>query len=875
MDNQQQLESRIAEWRKQLRKHAHLEDGVVSELEDHLRQSIDRKMEAGQSAGSAFHDAVVELGSMSAIDREEEVARSRRSGNALALLGNYVLVALRNIRRRKLIASINVLGLTIAVAVSLLLGTYAFDIITYDQFHENASNIHFLYRTRPTPEGGQLDVSDTWPPLAEEVQKAFPAVEDICRISFAGRTTLRVSGKEFQERAAFSEQGLFNMFSFPLEKGNRERVFENPRSVVLSKEVARRLFGDADPVGQTIEIDLNSPVSYEVTGVLGTIPFNSSFQFDVIINLESRKQRWLETGAYGWEDSFMLSFVELRDGYDPAQLRGQLHTIVDKFVVPSERGTLELLPLASYYAFNTGRQQYGYFLGALAAGLLLIAFFNFANLNAAQSLTRSKEVAVRKTFGAGRNDLVLQFTGETILLLSIGCLLGIGLAFFLLPHFIDLFGQQMTLSFLINPLTAAVVLALVIVLGVLAGVYPTLRMARIQAGTANRGNTPQGKRGFNPKNALVTCQFAIAVMMVSAVLIVYQQISFMKGADMNFDPDNLVVINGRSADGDEGQQRWAAFRNSLEALAGVQSVSASNSVPGRYSGSFTLVQADDARHRPPLDWRYVNVDDQYFSTLGIDMMQGRNFDRGLASDVRKVIINEAALKQLGWASVEGRKLMFPDTDDGLDVIGVVKDFNYQSLATAVQPVMHVFRGHDSDRYSLLLVRLQPGSISETIDAIENEWNQYDASHPITYSFLDQDFQTLYENEERMGTMTLYATFVAIVIAVLGILGLASFTVVERMKEMAIRKVLGASVGQLLTILLRQSTLLLLISLAVAIPLNYYVMSDWLEDFAFRIDIGLLVYVLAATLVMITSWLVLGGFALKSLKTNPAKTLRSE
>ncbi|WP_416865068.1 MAG: ABC transporter permease [Imperialibacter sp.] len=875
MDNQQLIERHITQWRQQLRKQKNLEDGVIAELEDHLRQSIERLQTQGSSAEEACKKAIEELGTPADISEEEHSVQFRYNGSYWPLLGSYFLIALRNIRHRKFIASINVLGLTLGVAVSLLLGVYAYDIITYDQFHENTEDIYFLYRTRLTPEGGKMDVSDTWAPLAEEVQKAFPSVSSIGRFVFAGETTIRHGEQEYSEGVTFSEQGMFDMFSFPMLHGDKGRVFENPRSVVISSEVAKRIFGDEDPLGKTIEVAFNEPITYEVTGVLDKIPFNSSFDFDIVINLESRRQQWTELGYFGWDASFMFSFIQLRNGQNPKALVEQFPQLVEKFVTPSERGTLELMPLADYYDFNTGQQQYGYFLGYISIGLLLIAFFNFANLNAAQSLGRFKEVAVRKTFGAGGKDLVLQFTGETTFLFAVGSILGIALAFILLPYFIDLFGQQMSLAFLFEPLPLVSLLAGIIGLGLIAGIYPTLTLSKLKAGEVMHGSTSLKRSGFDPKNILVTCQFAIAVMLVSAVLIMYQQINFMKTADMNFDPDNVLIINARSGEGEENEQRWAAFRNSLEAVPGVKSVSASNSAPGRYRGSFVLVQSEDARDRAPLDWRFVGVDDKYFSTMDIEFVEGRDFDIDMRSDQRKSVINQAAMKQLGWASVEGHKLMFPDSDEGFEVIGVVKDFNFSSLANAVEPVIHVFRGRNSNRYNMLLVRLNAVGLSETMAQIEDAWKGFEANHPIDYTFVDQQFQNLYETEERIGSMTLYATFMAILVAVLGILGLASFTVAQRMKEMAIRKVLGASVKQLLMILLKQTTLLLLASLLIAVPLNYYVMNDWLEGFAFRINLGPFAYLLAAGIVMVTSWVVLGSYALKSLKTNPASTLRSE
>ncbi len=874
MDNEiEKLEKLIVSWRKKLRKQDHLEDGVIEELEDHLRQSVEKYCADGLNVEDAFEKAISELGSPYDIDREEQYNRQRGNNSPFPLLSNYLLIALRRLKQKKLIASINVLGLTIGVAVSLLLGVYSYDIITYDRFHENSEDIYFLYRTRSTPEGGQMDVSDTWPMLAEEVQNAFPSVKNIGRFVFAGQTRIRYGDDEFTEEVTYSEQGMLDMFSFDFVLGDKSTAFQQPRSVVISGEVASRIFGDENPIGKTIQLQLNDPIDYEVTGVLDRVPFNSSFQFDVIVNLESRRQVWTDLGYFGWSASFMWSFIQLQPGQNYEELETQFPQIVKQFVTPSEQGTLELMPLVEYYDFNTNQQQYGYFLGYISIGLLLIAFFNFANLNTAQSLVRIKEVAIRKVFGAGKKDLILQFIGETTLLFSAGCLLGITLAFVLLPHFVDLFGQQMALNFLYEPLNASLIILIMIFLGIIAGLYPTFTLSRHGAGDAMHGNYSHSKNRFDPKNILIICQFTIAIILVSAVLIMYQQINYMKEADMKFDPDNLMIIDAQA--GEDDQSRIDAFRNSLESLSGVVSVSATSSVPGRYRGSYVLVQSDDARDKPPLDWRFVDVDDKYFSSLEIEFIEGRDFDVQMASDERKSVINEAALRQLGWTSVEGRKLLFPDSDEGFDVIGVVKDFNYQSLVNTVEPVIHTFRGHNSPRYNMLAVKLNGSNLSETIGMIDDAWNEFEPNRPMEYTFLDETFKSLYETEERIGSMTFYATTIAIIVAILGILGLASFSVIERMKEMAIRKVLGASVRQLLMLLLKRTTLLLTIALVIAIPVNYFLMNDWLADFAHRIEVNFMVYVLATLIVMITSWLVLGTYALKSVKTNPSKTLRSE
>lgn len=869
------LERLISTWKRQLRKQDYLEDGVIEELEDHLREGLERLLTDGINEEEAFEKAVSELGTPSELSSQEGAAQFKYSQSPWPLFASYFFIALRNIRKKKLISTINVLGLSIGVAVTILLGTYSWNIITYDQFHENSEDIYFLYRTRVLPEGGNLDVSDTWPPMAEEIQNAFPTVQSIARFVFWGDTRIKYGDKELTRELSMAEQSTFDVFTFPLIQGNQEHVFDNSNSIVITQEVAKALFGDEDPMGKTVEIMMGESTPFEVTGVFEKIPFNSSIEFEVLVNMDFRKTAWKEAGYWTWNASFMWSFVRLEPGETEANLEAQFPPLVEKFVLPSERGTFELLPIANYYDFNTQQQEYGYLLGYIAIGLLLIAFFNFTNLNAAQSLTRNKEVSLRRVFGAGKNNLIQQLIGETVFLFLFSALIGIGLAFLLLPYFIDLFEQQMSLNFMFDPLIALVILLFFLTLGLLAGAYPTIRLSKLKAGDAIRGNRSGTRRGFDPKNILVTIQFSIAIILLSAVTIMYQQIDFMKTTGKHFNPDNLLTIQAAQGGGEDSPQRLESFQNAVASITGVESVSATGSVPGRYWPSYVLILSADARNKPPFDWLFSSVDANYFPTLETEFVEGRNFDPSLGSEEGKVIINEAAYEQLGWTSLEGKKLTFPDSEIEMEVVGVVKDFNFESLTERVAPVVHRYRGRASDRYGMLMVRLNGGSIRETLGQIEEAWANYETNQPFEYNFIDESFAEAYENEERISTMTGYSAMIAIAVAILGILGLASFTVIERMKEMAIRKVLGASIQQLLFILLKQTTLLMLIGLAVAVPINYYFMEDWLADFPFRIELNFLVYVLATVIVMASSWLVLGSYTLKMVKANPSQTLRDE
>ncbi len=869
------LERQISSWKRQLRKQDYLEDGVIEELEDHLREGLERRLTEGMAEETAFDKAVSELGTPVELSRQEGAAQFKYSRSPWPLFVSYFYIALRNIRKKKLISTINVLGLSISVAVTMLLGTYSWNIITYDQYHENSEDIYFLYRTRPLPEGGNLDVSDTWPPMAEEVQNAFPTVKSIARFVFWGDTRIKYGEKELTREMSMGEQGTFDVFSFPLIKGNQDHVFDNPNSIVINQEVAAALFGDEDPMGKTVELMMGEPTSFEVTGVFEKIPFNSSLDLEVLVNMDFRKTLWKERGYWAWNASFMWSFVRLEPGETEENLEAQFPPLVEKFVGEAERGTFELLPIAEYYDYNTQQQEYGYLLGYIAIGLLLIAFFNFTNLNAAQSLTRNKEVSLRKVFGAGKHNLIQQLIGETIFLFLFSSLVGIGLAFLLLPYFIDLFEQQMSLGYLFEPTTAIVILLGILALGLLAGAYPTIRLSRLRAGDAIRGNRAGTRRGFDPKNILVITQFSIAIILLSAVTIMYQQIDFMKTTNKHFNPDNLLTIQAAQGGGEDSPQRLESFQNAVSAITGVESVSATGSVPGRYLPSYVLIQSADAKNKPPFDWLFTSVDANYFPALETEFVEGRNFDPSLGSEEGTVIINEAAYQQLGWASLEGKKLTFPNSETGMEVVGVVRDFNYESLTQKVAPVVHVYRGRAHERYGMLMIRLNGGSIGETLAQIEEAWGNYESNQPFDYSFIDTAFEEAYENEERISTMTGYSAMIAIAVAILGILGLASFTVIERMKEMAIRKVLGASIRQLLFILLKQTTVLMLIGLAVAVPVNYYFMEDWLADFPFRIELNFLVYALATMIVMASSWLVLGSYTLKMVKANPSQTLRDE
>lgn len=790
------------------------------------------------------------------------------------MLINYLKVALRNILKHKSYAAINMIGLAGSAAITILIIFYAISVLSFDQFHEDSDRIFFMYRDRAT-ETGRMPVYDTWFPMAEAAKNDLAGVESYTRTFQAGQSWISYEDKRFEQGLTYADSTFFTFFSFPLLAGDRNTLLNDPNSVVISEEVAKKFFGDEDPLGKVLNFGFS--LDRTVTGVIGKVPGNSSFSFEVVIPLNTQLAHQF-LGDNLWGGSFCTSFIKLNEAGNISTVRQQANIIMDKYVNEAERGNVLFIPLTDYNNEFTDQQKYAYTLLIVAIGILLIASINFTNLATAQSLMRTTEVGVRKVLGASKSGLVKQFISESLLLTFFSLILGGLLAELLLPFFSSVIGLDIPINFVDNPGLIGLIVLLGFVIGVLSGSYPSFYISAFKPSEVLKG--AQAKKGsMLVRNGLVVLQFSLAIILISSVAIISKQVDFMRGYDVNFDRDNVVVIPIGVRDFEDRQtaiSRIVAFKEQLKQLPGVIAVTGSNGIPGNYPGNFSLYLPQGKEDINPLDYQVADVEEDYFETYGIKLIAGRNFLPHSQNDRdNSIILNESAVRDIGWEDAVGKKLLYPRSRRPLEVIGVVEDFNYASLKQPIMPIVHYYGGDSARNYRYISVKLEATARQSTLDAMAATWQSMNFDKAYEYFFPAERMEALYAAEENLIKILTYATLFAIFVACLGLYALASFMVMLRTKEIAIRKVLGASVPSIVQLLSKSYSIMVLISIVVAVPLAWYAMSQWLESFAFRTDISWMSFALAGCIALAISFITVSIHSIRAGLDNPVRSLRTE
>lgn len=789
----------------------------------------------------------------------------------LNMFRNYLKVALRNIVKHKSYSFINILGLGGSIATTILILLYAQSVLTYDQFHEDSDQVYFMYRDRPT-ENGRLDVYDTWFPMVDAAKEEFPEIVEGTRSISFGNTWVENGEQRFQQSITMADSNFFEVFSFKLLHGDPATALDNPDAVILHKDVAEKFFGDEDPIGKTLTFGFTR--ERIVTGVLDDIPTNSSFTYECIAPLTTNMVRgWM--GDNLWAGSFCDSFVKVRSDANVTALKSKLNVLMEKYVMEQEQGNFLILPLKDYFEKMTGGKKYASIMLLVAFGILLIAIINFTNLSTAQSLLRYKEVGIRKVLGASRQRLINQLLGESIILGIISLILGGLLAELLLPQFNKLIGMELNIEYSIIYLS--LLFGIGIITGAISGIYPSLFITRNQASDVLKNQSIKSGK-ISIRHGLVAIQFVLAIALISSVGIINSQIDFLKSHDLNFDQDNAMVIPislRDFADPQSALPRVISFRNELRKLAGVERVTGSSSVPGNYRRSFSLFVPKD-KDIPPLDWQVAVIDHDFFTTYGIDVIEGRSFNQGSQSDFNSgVILNRTAMDQIGWKTIEGKKLMFPRSREELDVLGVVEDFNVQSLREPVQPLVHYYGGDSARSYSFITLKLEPRSKEATLEAIQDTWQRMDFDIAYEYYFPTDRFKELYETEENVASVLSYAMIFAIIIACMGLYALASFSIMLKTKEIAIRKVLGASISLIIRSFSKQYMIIVIVAGIPAALMAWYGMDRWLEGFAYQVTMSPLIFLGAITGAAVIAVITVSYHALKAGFLNPVDSLKEE
>jgi len=800
------------------------------------------------------------------------------------MLKNYLKIAFRSLKKHKGYSFINISGLAIGMAVCMLIFMWILNELSYDKYHEKADRICRLTidievgTTLHTP----VSLTAAGPALIED----FPEVITAARVDRPGRVSVKYEEKIFQETGVgFAENAIFDIFTFPFVSGDPKTALEAPNTVVITESMAKKYFGDSDPLGKILRF--NNDTDFSVSGVVKDVPPNSHFRFNMLRSF----QTLMAGGSVSddmWFDLRFFTYLLLDEFTDPGQLEQKLPGFIDNHVGEALKATggsakLFLQPLKKIHLYSDFERDisansditYVYLFSAIAIFVLLIAGINFINLSTARSATRAQEVGMRKTLGAIRSRLIGQFLGESM----IHSILAMGMAIVLtklsLSFFNTVIGSELTLDFFQKPWLLAVFLGMAVIVGVFAGSYPAFILSSFPPVHVLKGLVKAGGSHSRFRKILVVFQFSITIALIAATIIVYKQIIFMKNKELGFNKEHVVIIPGMN---ESHRKSYPSIRSELLSISGVIDVGASDLVPsrGHLIGSFLPEGfADDQ----VMAMDYMNVDAHYIPTMGMDIAAGRNFSEDFATDTdESVLINETAAKKIGWEDPVGKRFVFrPPPNSGrevfyLSVIGVVKDFHMQSLRERIEPLI-IF--YDYDSLLRLSVRVAPDNIPNTMGLIEKKWKELDPNRPFQFLFLDDSYSRLYRQEDRLKTITFYFSFLAVLIGCLGLFGMASFTAEQRTKEIGIRKVLGASVPGIVRLLAKESVLLVIVANLIALPVAYFAMTRWLQSFAYRMDIHPLIFVLAAGISLSIALTTVSYQAIRAALSNPVDSLRYE
>ena len=785
------------------------------------------------------------------------------------MLKNYLTIALRNLRRHRAFSFINIAGLAVGMACCLLIGLYVRQEVSYDRFHENADR---LYRVAfVMDDGGQVWPTARTPhPLAPALLDAFPEVEAAVRFR-RGEAVLRRGDDLFKEEAFyFADASVFDAFSFPLIHGEAGAALAAPFTLVLTEDAARKYFGPENPVGRMLTVE--DMGDFTVTGVLQTIPQNAHFRFDFLASYATLNT--LQPEALGqWDSAVTSTYLLLSAGYDAAAFEAKLPAIVAQRLGPEAGGSrFYLTPLTDVHLYSDlpgelgegGDARYLYLFSSVALFILLIACINFMSLTTARSAERAREVGLRKVLGAVRRQLVRQFLGESVLLALLAMGLAVVLVELTLPAFNTLTGKALTFGG--GFLWWIGLLGTGLAVGVLAGSYPAFALSIFCPAQVLKSQATPGSAGAWLRKGLVVLQFGIAVVLITGTLVMAEQLAYIQRKNLGFDKEQVAVIPLQ----DSGvRSQYETIKQEVLAHPGVVQAAASYHTPGRGLGRY-YVEVEGIEET--LDLPTYIVDYDYLETMGMHVTAGRAFSENLPTDATQAfMVNETAVRTFGWDEPLGKTITWDSEKLGA-VVGVVQDFHVRSLHEAIEPmILHI----DPTYFRRLSVRIRPDQIPETLAFLKTTFEQIDPRHPFEYSFVDQDFAMQYEAEQRTARLIRYAAILAILIACLGLLGLAAFSVQRRTKEIGVRKVLGATIPGIVLLLSKDFVRLVLVALVMAAPLSYLAMNHWLADFAYRVEISVGTFVLAGGLALLIAVLTVSYQAIRAALADPVKSLRYE
>ncbi|HEX5167773.1 MAG TPA: ABC transporter permease [Cyclobacteriaceae bacterium] len=813
------------------------------------------------------------------------------------MLRSFFTITLRNILRDKYFSLINVVGLAIGLASCLLIFSYVKQQLSYDQDHPDVDRTYRVNQTAIwNPQGGKM--GSTSLPLAQTLINDYPEIEDALRINMLYGQIMRYDdGKEirafYEDQIIGADSNFFSFFSFPLREGDPKKALKNVNSVVLSPEAARKFFGDKSPLGRTLLLG-DDRIPVEVTGVTDDQPENIHFHFDYLISINTNPL--IKEFEWSWIWTQVVTYIKLKPGQDPTTLEEKFKSLASRHVAPTfarfdinyedfirekDGWNFYLQPVQRIHLYSQeeGNRlgpvsdiKYVYIFSAVGLFVVLLAIINFINLTTARAANRAKEVGVKKVLGARRQSMVLQFQFESITLAFCAMIIGLGLMELLRIGISSLLGVQIPfLSVWQNDLFWLLPL-MTLAVGIIAGAYPSFYLTALQPAAVLKGKLFKGFKRSGLRNTLTVVQFVVSIGFIASTIIVYQQLNYFKNSDLGFDQENVLVINHAEKLG----THLEAFRNQVAGVAGVKVASVAMDVPGR-GGLEDIFTKEGSDEKFPVSM--MQMDEYFMDALSMSLVAGEGYKKDVASDLDKVLINETTARLFGWTPEEaiGKKIIYMGDEMGAkEVKGVLRDFHFESLKSNIAPV--VFYHVNTPTWNnnrVMALKISTTSVNRLLINLKAAWSEIVHDAPFEYSFLKEEWINKYDEEERLGGLFTLFTCLSITIAMIGMIGLVTYSAEQRKKEIGVRKVLGATVGQMVVLLNGNFTRLIVISLVLAVPVSWYAMYKWLEQFPYKISINATVYVTAGIVILLITWLTVSYQSIKAALTNPSEVLKEE
>jgi len=810
------------------------------------------------------------------------------------MLRNYLKIAFRNMAKHKVISFINLFGLTVGITCCLLILTYIIHEVSYDKYNSKADRIYRVTRSFNNKDGiVSLHLGAVAPPFGPLLKNEFPDIEKVTRIYPVGSSPMRYEEKIFTEKNIyFADENLMGIFDIPMLKGNPHTALTDPYSVILTEDIAQKYFGNEDPINKVIR--LNNQFNFKVTGIFKPFPDAAHLHPHMMLSFATLR----DTAIYGekalrtnWGNNSFFTYLLLPPNYPVKNIEARFPAFLDKYMgnpgdtKPSGWTKLFLQKMTDIHLTSHLDEEFEengdikriYIFSAIALFILLIACINYMNLSTARSALRAKEIGIRKTSGAQRSEIIFQFLSESVLITALATILAVGLTWLTLPLLNTVTGLTLSIKNIFIPLVIIFLLLTPFVIGIISGIYPALFMSSFQPVKVLKGLFKAGGSSISFRKVLVVAQFAISIILIICTAIMFQQLHYMQEKSLGFDKERIVTIGYDEA---TMSKVYEAFRNELRNSAYIKEMGRSSRIPsGRLldeQGAST--ESGDSLRPVSADIKYVATDFDFVPTYGMHVVAGRNFSRAYGTDTTSFILNAAATRALGLQHPQqavGHNFEYGGIKG--KIVGVLEDFHFESMHQQIVPLVLAMTpsGTPGFHYNSLSIKIAGNNISGGLTYLENTWKKYFPQIPFEYTFLDDKFDQLYRSEQRQGTLFTSFSGIAIFIACLGLLGLSAFAISQRIKEIGIRKVLGASVSSIVTLLSVDFLKLVAIAAVIAFPIAWYAMHNWLRDFAYRISIQWWIFLVAGILATAVALITIGLQAVRAAMSPPVKSLRTE